>query len=79
MPVQGAPTGPRTTYPGQAVSPGLGWKSPDPDGPALAPANSLAPAATQQGHPGSLGVVIMCDVALGESDPSGDIREVRDV
>ena len=44
---------------------------PDPDGPPTAPSNSLAPAAIQSEHPGSLGVAIMCGVALDEVAPSG--------
>jgi len=39
---------------------------PDPDAPAVAPSNSLAPAAMQPEHPGSLGVAIMWGVALEE-------------
>ena len=52
---------------------------PDPDVPPTAPSNSFAPAATQPEHPGSLGVAIMCGVALEEGWSVGCVRPVRGV
>ena len=53
--------------------------TPDPDVPPTAPSNSPAPAAVQPEHPGSVGVAIMCDVALEEGWSFGGIRLVRGV